>query len=130
MLTKKFFCPVNGWDCPYWKENGFCSMVDYGDDPVVECIEAAYFYRDNEDYFVWENENGNRYDTQELLEQGYHFINDKPVIPLSKEINRIKSEMADLGTEIMLGKTCNELVKDIIEKANRTNCRFSSQIDT
>ena len=48
--------------------------------------------------------------------------------PLPKEINRIKSEIADLGAEIMWGKTCNELVKEIIEKA--TNCRLSPQIDT
>ena len=36
MLTKKFFCPVNGWDCPYWKEDGSCHMVDKGWDPVQE----------------------------------------------------------------------------------------------
>ena len=34
----------------------------------------------DEDYFVWEDENGNRYDTQELLEQGYHFVNNEPVM--------------------------------------------------
>ena len=85
MLTKKFFCPVNGWDCPYWKEDGSCSMVDEGDDPVMECDDAGYFFGDDEDSpFVWEDENGNRYDEQELLEQGYHFINGKPVLdPLS-----------------------------------------------
>ena len=89
-LTKKFFCPVNGWDCPYWKEDGSCSMVDDGDDPVVECDDAAYFYDDGEDffkwdapnnYFVWEDENGNRYDVQELLEKGYHFVNGEPMKP-------------------------------------------------
>ena len=79
MLTKKFFCPVNGWDCPYWKKDGSCSMVDDGDDPVMECDDAGYFYEDGEDYFVWEDENGNRYDVQELLEKGYHFINGEPI---------------------------------------------------
>ena len=81
MLTKKFFCPVNGWDCPYWKKDGSCSMVDDGDDPVMECDDAYTFWcdEDHEDYFVWEDENGNRYDEQELLEQGYHFVNGEPV---------------------------------------------------
>lgn len=78
-LTKKFFCPVNGWDCPYWKEDGSCSMVDDGDDPVMECDDAAIFWEPDEDYFVWEDENGKRYDRQELLEMGYHFVNDEPV---------------------------------------------------
>lgn len=27
----------------------------------------------------WEDENGNLYDKQELLEMGYHFINGEPV---------------------------------------------------
>ena len=116
MLTKKFFCPVNGWDCPYWKEDNSCHMVDKGWDPVQECTDASYFYEDDDDYYVWEDENG-RYDTQELLEQGYHFVNGEPMKPLSKEIDRIKSEMANLGTEIMWGKTYEEFVKGIIEKA-------------
>lgn len=81
MLTKKFFCPVNGWDCPYWKEDGSCSMVDEGDNPVIECDDAGYFFGDDEDSpFVWEDENGNRYDEQELLERGYHFVNGEPVL--------------------------------------------------
>ena len=25
---KKFYCPVNDWDCPYWKKDGTCKMVD------------------------------------------------------------------------------------------------------
>lgn len=24
------YCPCNGWDCPYWKDNGTCSLVDEG----------------------------------------------------------------------------------------------------
>ena len=79
MLTKKFFCPVNGWDCPYWKKDGSCSMVDDGDDPVMECDDAAYFWDEDGDYFVWEDENSKLYDEQELLEQGYHFVNGEPV---------------------------------------------------
>lgn len=49
---KKFYCPVNGWDCPYWKKDGTCAMVDNGDDPVKECDDAAVFWDENDDYFV------------------------------------------------------------------------------
>ena len=41
---KVFYCPVNGWDCPYWKENGTCSMVDENLDPTLECDDAGYFW--------------------------------------------------------------------------------------
>lgn len=85
MLIKKFFCPVNGWDCPYWKKDGSCFMVDDGDDPVAECDDAATFWGDDDyewcDYFIWEDEDGNRYDEQELLEKGYHFVNGEPIMP-------------------------------------------------
>ena len=83
-LTKKFFCPVNGWDCPYFKKDGSCSMVDDGDDPVLECDDAGAFWDDDEtllDTYVWEDDNGSRYDAQELLERGYHFVNGEPVKP-------------------------------------------------
>ena len=26
--TGKTFCPVNGWDCPYFKSNGSCDLED------------------------------------------------------------------------------------------------------
>lgn len=82
-LTKKFFCPVNGWDCPYCKKDLSCALVDEGCDPVMECDDAAIFWEPDDDYFVWENENnGKRYDRQELLEMGYHFVNDEPIHPL------------------------------------------------
>lgn len=29
---EKIYCPVNGWDCPYW-EDGIC----YIKDPIEEC---------------------------------------------------------------------------------------------
>jgi len=49
---KKFYCPVNGWDCPYWKKDGTCGMVDEGYDPVKECDDAAFFWDEDDDYFV------------------------------------------------------------------------------
>ena len=64
-LTKKFFCPVNAWDCPYWKKDGSCSMVDDGDDPVMECDDAGAFWEPDEDHFVWEDAEGNLYDDAE-----------------------------------------------------------------
>lgn len=81
MLTKKFFCPVNGWDCPYFKKDGSCSMIDEGLDPEDECDDAAYFLEDKDDCpCVWEDEDGNRYDVDELLEMGYRFANGQPVL--------------------------------------------------
>ena len=86
MLIKKFFCPVNAWDCPYFKEDGSCAMVDEGDNPVEECDDAGCFYDEDEDPFVWEDENGNRYDVAELLEEGYHFVNGEPVYSLDHAV--------------------------------------------
>ena len=80
-LTKKFFCPVNGWDCPYCKKDLSCALVDEVCDPVLECDDAALFWEPDEDYFVWEDENGNLLDTQDLLMRGYHFVNGEPVKP-------------------------------------------------
>lgn len=36
--------------------------------------------------------------------------------PLEQEVNRIRNELADLGCELMFGKTCEELVQEILEK--------------
>ena len=49
---KAFYCPVNGWDCPYWNKNSTCSMVEEGIDPVAECDDASVFWDEDEDYFV------------------------------------------------------------------------------
>ena len=59
MANKKFFCPVNGWDCPYWKKEGTCSMVDEGADPTLECDDAAFFWEEEAgdgSYYVYEEE--------------------------------------------------------------------------
>lgn len=53
---KKFYCPVNGWDCPYWKKDGTCKMVDEGDDPVKECDDAAVFWDEDDDYMLEEDD--------------------------------------------------------------------------
>lgn len=85
-LIKKFFCPVNGWDCPYWKEDCSCSMIDEGIDPLDECDDTACFWDDKDGCpCVWVDENGNCYDVDELLEMGYHFVNGEPVMPPDNE---------------------------------------------
>ena len=41
---KKIYCPVNGWDCPYWKKDGTCSMrEEEGIHPKEECDDYALF---------------------------------------------------------------------------------------
>lgn len=43
---KVFYCPVNGWDCPYWKKDGTCEMVDEGLDPTLECDDTTFMWGD------------------------------------------------------------------------------------
>lgn len=56
---KVFYCPVNGWDCPYWRKDGTCSMVDEGDNPLIECDDASIFVDDGETLDDWLVERGN-----------------------------------------------------------------------
>lgn len=36
-MNEPYYCPVNGWDCPYFDANGVCMM----DNPLAECDDAA-----------------------------------------------------------------------------------------
>lgn len=46
---KIIYCPVNGWDCPYFDANGCCMM--YPDtDPIKECDDFATFWEEGDDY--------------------------------------------------------------------------------
>lgn len=46
---KVIYCPVNGWDCPYYDANGCCMM--YPDtDPIDECDDFATFWDKEDDY--------------------------------------------------------------------------------
>ena len=54
-MPSKIYCPVNCWDCPYWKEDGTCKMWPEFD-PVEECDDFAYFWDAEDDYIVEENE--------------------------------------------------------------------------
>lgn len=49
---RKYYCPVNGWDCPYWKEGNVCGMSDEGWDPIEECDDFAGFWDPEDEY--WE----------------------------------------------------------------------------
>jgi len=41
---KKIYCSVNGWDCPYWRKDGTCSMEkEEGVHPKEECDDYAFF---------------------------------------------------------------------------------------
>ena len=43
--TKRVYCPVNGWDCPYWRKNGACAM----DNPFDECDDFTIFWESLEE---------------------------------------------------------------------------------
>lgn len=48
---KVIYCPVNGWDCPYFDANGCCMM--YPDtDPIKECDDFASVWDEGDDYIV------------------------------------------------------------------------------
>ena len=38
--TGVIFCPVNGWDCPYYKKGGICSLENVED----ECDDFYFFW--------------------------------------------------------------------------------------
>ena len=38
MFETKYFCPVNGWDCPYWRKDGTCELEETA---IYECDDAA-----------------------------------------------------------------------------------------
>lgn len=40
----KIYCPVNGWDCPYWQKDGSCKMLEKeGVHPKEKCNDYAIF---------------------------------------------------------------------------------------
>ena len=59
--TVEAYCPVNAWDCSYYRENCKCSI----DEPIEECDEyMSFFYEDyldgelpytNEPRTVWDD---------------------------------------------------------------------------
>lgn len=45
----KIYCPVNGWDCPYYAD-GLCKI----DNPIEECDDFATFWDEDDDYIAEE----------------------------------------------------------------------------
>lgn len=43
----KVYCPVNGWDCPYYKE-GECKI----ENPIEECDDFAFFWDADDEYWA------------------------------------------------------------------------------
>ena len=47
---EKFWCPTNDWSCPYLNgEDGSCTLLDKGYDPVLECDTAMYYCSDDDE---------------------------------------------------------------------------------
>ena len=42
---------------------------------------------------MWKDEDGRLYDTQELLEMGYHFVNGEPMMPPFEMLAEYEYEM-------------------------------------
>lgn len=51
MRTKKIYCPVNGWDCPYYKKNE-CGL----EDPYNDCEDFANMWDKDDDYICEDEE--------------------------------------------------------------------------
>ena len=45
MREGKIYCPVNDWNCPYYKY-GECGI----ENPVDECDDFVYFWDEDDDY--------------------------------------------------------------------------------
>ena len=46
-------CPVNGWDCPYYKK-GVCTLY-LKSNPVIECDDFAFFWDENDDFICYDD---------------------------------------------------------------------------
>ena len=47
------YCPVNGWDCPYWEKDGRCKL---GVSVIDECDDFSIFWNPDEEFWIWEEE--------------------------------------------------------------------------
>lgn len=56
MRIGKVYCPVNGWDCPYF-HNGECGL----DDPYKDCDDFANLWDEDDDY-ICEDEQRTAFD--------------------------------------------------------------------
>lgn len=44
--NEKIYCPVNGWDCPYWQKDGACSLETAADDCEDYMLFESFFEDD------------------------------------------------------------------------------------
>ena len=54
MKKGRVFCPVNGWDCPYWKKNGECSLYPESN-PAEECDDFTYFWGADDNFVCYDD---------------------------------------------------------------------------
>ena len=47
---RKVYCPVNGWDCPYWQKDGSCII----ENPIEDCDDFSIFWNKDDEY--WSDE--------------------------------------------------------------------------
>lgn len=59
MKVKVIYCPVNGWDCPYYDANECCMMYP-NTDPIDECDDFATFWNKGDDYVAELEKKGNK----------------------------------------------------------------------
>lgn len=48
-MAKVIYCPINGWDCPYYDNAGRCTMYPETD-PIKECDDFAVFWNEGDNY--------------------------------------------------------------------------------
>lgn len=51
MRKNKIYCPVDAWDCPYYKE-GECGI----EDPINECGDFVSFWGEEDNYICEDEE--------------------------------------------------------------------------
>lgn len=45
-MENKVYCPINGWDCPYWCKDGSCGLHE---DAIYECEDYNFWFGDEEE---------------------------------------------------------------------------------
>ena len=43
-MAKHYHCPVNGWDCPYYKDEADHPCQCTMEDPMAECEDFQYMW--------------------------------------------------------------------------------------
>lgn len=43
LSNEKIYCPVNGWDCPYWNKDGTCSLENVAEECDDYMLIMSFF---------------------------------------------------------------------------------------